>query len=330
VDGVRGASATAIGGLEQLVRQRFGAEVLSVSTRPFRYATTHAMTEIDVIFADGSRRALLHKDLTIAHRLPEAKGNRPGFLDDPGREVHVYRSILTIAVPGIPACFASEADDDAGAWWLLIEKVPGVELWQIGALNVWCDVARWAAALHHQPIPADPAVRTRLVSYDRTFFEHWPNRARQFAERWEPGRRHQLTEVLQGYEETVDALAELPRCLIHGELYPSNVLVDRTTGRISAVDWEMAGVGAPLLDLSSLVAGGWSDTERHAVITAYHSALPADDRPPIGQLVDNLMRCELHRCIQWLGWAPGWQPPSEHRHNWLESAILLAERLRRR
>lgn len=323
-----GASATAAGELARLVTRTLGDGVVSVASRPLRYATTHAMTEVDVVLADGSSRTLVHKDLGVDHRLAPAQGHRPTFLDDPGREVHVYRSVLPGEVLGTPQCLASEADDGAGSWWLLLERVPGVELWQIGELEVWCDVARWAAALHQRPGPADPAVRARLVSYDRAFFAHWPRRAREFAEGWEPARRRRLGEALQGYDQTLDALAGMPRCLVHGELYPSNVLVDRSGGRISAVDWEMAGVGPPLLDLSALVGGGWSQTERHAIIAAYHSALPASSWPSIDLLVDDLMRCELHRCIQWLGWAPGWQAPAEHRHDWLESAFSLARRLR--
>lgn len=327
MDGRRGAGATAAGDLERLVRQALGTEVSSVTLRSSRYATTHAITEVDVVLAGGTRRALLHKDLGIAHRLPQARGNRPAFLDDPGREVHAYRWVLAAGVPGVPACLASGGDDDSGSWWLLIERVPGVELWQVGEHEVWCEVARWAAALHRHPAPIDPAVRARLVSYDRAFFGHWPRRAREFAEAWEAARRRRLAAVLEGYDENVDRLAQLPRCFVHGELYPSNVLVDRASGRIAAVDWEMAGIGAPLLDLSALVAGGWSDDERAALVTAYHSALPLDARPPIEQLVEDLMRCELHRCIQWLGWAPGWEPPAEHRHDWLELAVSLAERL---
>jgi aminoglycoside phosphotransferase (APT) family kinase protein len=328
VDATHGDLVTAAGNLDELVHQTFGADAASVTIRPFRYATTHAMTEVDVILADGSRRALLLKNLGVDQRLPEAKGNRPGFLDDPGREIHVYQSALG-GLPGIPTCFASQADERAGVWWLLIEKVPGVELWQIGELEAWCEVARWAAGLHQRPDRVDDDVLTRLVSYDRAFFEHWPRRARRFAERWGRGRCRKLAEALRGYDQIIDALVQLPRCFVHGELYPSNVLVDQATGRISAVDWEMAGLGTGMLDLSSLVAGSWSDTERFTLVTAYHAALPLGNRPPVEQLVEDLMRCELHRCIQWLGWAPNWEPPSEHRQDWLEVAISLAERVRR-
>lgn len=325
---MRGASATAAGSLTALVTQTLGRDVVSVTTQPLRYATTHAMTEIDVALADGSSRTLVYKDLATDRRLAQAQGLRPPFLDDASREVHVYRSVLAGKVPGVAQCLASEADDRTGAWWLLLERVPGVELWQIGELEVWCDVARWAAALHERPGPADPVVCTRLVTYDRTFFEHWPRRARQFAKDWEPTRRRRLGEALESYDQTLDALAGMPRCLVHGELYPSNVLVDRVSGRISAVDWEMAGVGPPLLDLSTLVGGGWSQTERHAIITAYHSSLPPSLRPSSDRLLEDLMHCELHRCIQWLGWAPGWQSPVEHRHDWLETAVSLAQCLR--
>lgn len=313
--------------LEELVRDALGHGVRSVTTRPCRYATTHAITDVEVVLADGSQRTLLYKDLGIARRLPEAKGFRPAVLDDPGREVQVYRSLLAGGAFGSAVCLASEADDEAEAWWLLLERVPGVELWQIGEHDRWCGVAAWAAVLHRSPVPADDALLGRLVAYDRAFFELWPVRARRFAERWEPDRRRRLAGVLEGYGHVLDALVEQPRCLVHGDLYPSNVLLDRATGRIAAVDWELAGTGTAMLDLSALVGGDWSHAERNALVGAYHDALPAGARPPLEELAVDLMRCELHRCLQWLGWAPGWRAPSEHHHDWLGRAESLTERL---
>ena len=35
----------------------------------------------------------------------------------------------------------------------------------------------------------------------------------------------------------------------------------------------------------------------------------------------------LHLAVQWLGWEPRWEPPAEHRHDWLGEALALAERL---
>lgn len=314
-------------GLDELVRQVLGPGVRRVITRPCRYATTHALTEVDAVLADGSRRRLLHKDLSMTRRLPEARGHRPASLDEPGREVHVYRSVLAGGAFGSATCAASEADDETGTWWILIERVPGVELWQIGEHDQWCAVAAWAASLHRWPVPDDEELLARLVSYGRAFFEMWPRRARRFAEQWEPDRRRRLTGVLAGYGRVIDALVEQPRGFVHGELYPSNVLVDRSTRRVAAVDWEMAGIGTGMLDLSALVAGEWSEAERQALVLAYHGALPGHARPPIEDLEVDLRAAELHRCIQWLGWSPGWQAPSEHRHDWLQRAQSLAERL---
>ena len=43
----------------------------------------------------------------------------------------------------------------------------------------------------------------------------------------------------------MDRLVRLPRTLIHGELYPSNVIVGRGhhRERVCPVDWEMAALG---------------------------------------------------------------------------------------
>ena len=40
------------------------------------------------------------------------------------------------------------ADADRPRYWLLLEKVAGVELWQVGDFAVWEDVARWLGAFH--------------------------------------------------------------------------------------------------------------------------------------------------------------------------------------
>ena len=57
---------------------------------------------------------------------------------------------------------------------------------------------------------------------------------------------------------STERLLALPVGFIHGELYPSNVLVGERTGRICAVDWEMAGIGPLLLDLAALTSGAWT------------------------------------------------------------------------
>jgi thiamine kinase-like enzyme len=126
----------------------------------------------------------------------------------------------------------------------------------------------------------------------------------------------------------VDRLTAAPQQLVHGELYPSNVLVGATAAGVQVwpVDWEMAGVGCPLLDLAALTSG-WHGGDHDALVDAYlDDAGPARwaDREEVGALLDC---CRLHYALQWLGWSPGWTPPPEHARDWVADALAIAERL---
>ena len=96
------------------------------------------------------------------------------------------------------------------------------------------------------------------------------------------------------------------------------------------IDWEIAGVGPGLLDLAALTIGKWTPAER-ARWRAPTARLPRPvPRPPrtVGDEFERALDCcRLHLAVQWLGWEPEWQPPAEHRHDWLAEALALAERL---
>jgi aminoglycoside phosphotransferase len=309
--------------LESVARRAVGGPVSEVVVTASRYATSHATSEVDVVRPDGTVVELLFKDLAPGGLLAEAAGRRPGFLDDPRREVEVYRSVLAVAGLGTARCLAAGESD--GEPWLLLERVPGRVLWQVGELDVWCDVARWAARLHSEPV--DLGVSPRLLHYDRSYFELWPRRARQHVAAGDGAAHSRLDRVLARYDEVVDALVSLPVQLVHGELYASNVVVETASGRVCAVDWEMAGIGAGVLDLAALVAGDWDQAQRASLIRAYHGALPAERRGPLDALEADVTRGRLHLCLQWLGWSPGWEPPAAHGRDWLGTALACTEEL---
>ena len=84
--------------------------------------------------------------------------------------------------------------------------------------------------------------------------------------------------ALARYGEAIAPLASLPRTFVHGELYPSNVLVvrDDRDPRVCPIDWEMAAIGPGLVDLAALV-GGWDPPERERLVAAYLSGLTQED-----------------------------------------------------
>lgn len=273
---------------------------------------------------------VLRKDLSPGAGLAAVVGSRPAFLVDPFREIAVYRHVLPDWL-GSPVFFGALVDADEDRYWLFLEQVGGVELWQIGELDVWSSVARWLGSMHaaRLHVTAPRSVRDRLVSYDRAYYGRWPERARAFAP--SAAARRGLDRVLRRHDELVDRLLSLPQTFIHGELYPSNVLVahggDAPT-RVATIDWETAAVGPPLVDLAAL-AEGWDEPQRLTLIESYRStAAAAGVSGNAGSLTDAALdECRLHLCLRWLGWAQGWSPPREHERDWLALALRLTEQV---
>jgi thiamine kinase-like enzyme len=121
----------------------------------------------------------------------------------------------------------------------------------------------------------------------------------------------------------------MPVSLVHGDFYSSNVLVGG--GRVCAVDWEMAGVGPPLLDLAALSSGDWEHEDRLEMVRGYLDSAKASRTwaPSLAETMQLLDHCLIFLAVQWLGWSPNWEPPSRHARDWLEVAEAAAERIAR-
>jgi hypothetical protein len=122
---------------------------------------------------------------------------------------------------------------------------------------------------------------------------------------------------------------------IHGEFYSSNVLVQRrdcsagaTLFMVRPVDWEMAALGPPLVDLACLLAGRWTDAERADVADTYFLELAGlgGDVSPRGNYLKTLDCCLIHLSVRNLGWSNAWTPPAVRAHDWLGEAVRLCEK----
>ena len=266
---------------------------MKLARRPYPYRTSHALDELELELAGGGVRTLLLKGVD-----PVAK---PDFLQDPLRELAAYR-LLERHDLGTPVCYGLTQGG------LLLEKVDGVELWQVGDLERWRDVLRWLARLHEAFAggPEDGA----LLRHDLGFYERFAERARAFG-----------ADVPPRHREVAEHLARLPRTLLHGDLYPSNVLV--SDGRVCAVDWELAAVGPAVMDVAAITSG-WSERDTASLVEAYLDARGATDRP---SFLHDLDCARLQLAVQWLGWSQGWRPPAEHAHDWRAELRAAAERL---
>jgi hypothetical protein len=305
------------GAVRAALARALGTDVARVERRPSPYSSSFHLEELDVTLADGRELALMFKDTGAAGMTRRARATKPALVLDPLRELEVYERILEPAALGTAALHGSERRRG----WLFLERVEGVELYQVGDRGTWEDVARWLAHAH-AALAGAAGVAGRLLRHDAELLRIWPQRAARFV------RRRELERVAARYDVVIGRLLALPSTLLHGELYASNVLVDAPTrpSRVCPVDWEMAGVGPALLDLAALVSG-WSEDDRRRVGLAYREAMPSARRPPEDVFLAALDACGLHVALQWLGWAPEWRPPAEHDHDWLGEALELAERV---
>jgi phosphotransferase family enzyme len=321
--------------LERALGGRSGASgrITRLERSPCIFGSSFTLEEVEVELDDSTRLDLMFKDLGRSGLSERARAAKPEFLYNPLREIEAYRSILAPAELGTPGFYGSEVDPAQDRYWLFIENVRGVALWQIGELEVWEQVARWAGGLHSRFAGRDLPGAEPLLRYDADLYRLWLRRALEFADRWEarqPGRARRTIEWLaERYEPVVERLAALPVTFIHGELYASNVLVVQRDGgtRVCPIDWETAAAGPGLIDLAALTMG-WDAPQRAALATAYREAHGNHEGLPGGETFLETLDCaRLHLAVQWLGWAPDWRPPRSHRRDWVGEALAIAEEL---
>jgi hypothetical protein len=327
--------------LEQALADHFArpCRIIRLERRPSLYRTSYPLEELDVRLEDGTALTLMFKDLNRQRLSPEARQVKPAFVYDPLRELETYRLILAPSGLGTATCYGTVVDAAAGRYWLFLEKVAGVELYQVGDFALWRQAARWFAGLHSRFAGdvglAALADAVHLLTHTRDYYRLWMRRALEFANTatgFPPvGKRPSLDWLASRYDQVVERLAALPVTVIHGEFYASNVLV-QTLGegvRVCPVDWEMAGLAPGLIDLAALTAGVWTEEERTALALEYHAALGPLEDGPLGPdaFLAALDCCRLHLAVQWLGWSPNWSPPAEHAWDWWGEALHLAEKL---
>lgn len=315
--------------IEESLENAFGSPVIKLLRTPSIYRSSFALEEIVVEFVSGEKRSFILKHTGRGALHVDALNAKPDFLLDPLREAIVYQQILSHEVHGTAACHAVIRHDASGESALLLEKVSGEELYQVGELEIWEEVARWLARFHRSFADNDgrflPKFAQHLIQYDAPYYDQWLQRALYLA-RHDARVSNFLNWLAPRYPRVTDALESLPRTFIHGELYASNVLVVRGNRlRICPIDWEMAGCGLGMLDLAALVSGRWTSEQRRKLFLAYAHELAGAEQ---GLMWSALQCCRLLQCIQWMGWADAWKPPRDHRQDWLQTAIDLSEELR--
>ena len=185
---------------------------------------------------------------------------------------------------------------------LLLERVRGLPLWQFGDLARWRAAAVCLAHVHERTLGLHSVALRRLT--DTTI----PPAG--FASAW---------------AEAVAVLDALPEGLLHGDCYPSNVLV-RDGGGVVFVDWEKALIGPGVLDLAALTSG-WDKRASASIAAAYVGTSRSARALGRRTFARALAAARLVVAVRWLGAPDTWQPPPEHDHDWRAEAVAAAEAL---
>jgi hypothetical protein len=317
---VRAASSDALlETLQPAVQRHLGTSIVAMNRSPSPYSTSFVIEVLELELRNGARLALIFKDLSPRAMLDGARRTRPRFVYDPLREIEVYRTVLSPADLGTARLFAAEVDPAWGRYWLFLEKVEGVELYQVEELDLWMEAARWLRRFHDRfaSATAPESLPQRLTRWNAGWYRRWMSRAMKFGS---AEARTALERLAAAHPLMVEHLCQQQTSLIHGDFYASNVLIARPDRgwRVCPVDWERASVAPSLFDLAALCMG-WREDRVEQLAQAYAGIQVPDMR--------SLGFCRLQMCIQWLGWSSNWRPPSEHRQDWLSEALALADAL---
>jgi hypothetical protein len=300
------------------------------------YRSSFCLEELTAQLDNGTNLSVMFKDLGFDSLLESGRRAKPEFLYEPEREIFVYRKVLSGSDFSTAVCYGNLVERETRRYWLFLEKVSGVELYQVGDLDKWKCAAMWLAEFHGhfanktERLSAEP----RLLKYDERLYREWMKRAQDFLAKDGVAKeiKEQLEWLATRYDIVIEQLARIPRTFLHGEFYASNVLVETVKGkvlRVCPIDWEMAGIGPGLIDLAALTAGGWGEEERARLAWAYYHALPQREKwfPSEEDFQKRLQYCRLYLAVQWIGWFGRRKPFAAHAQDWLGEAVCHAKAL---
>jgi aminoglycoside phosphotransferase (APT) family kinase protein len=255
--------------------------IVAIRRHPSPAATSYASEVLTLEVTGGWTHRVFLKDFGHS-QLPKDDHARRRE-----RELGVYRDLLEHAALGTPAFHGAIWDEAGNRYWLLLEFVEGRQL-RWCQFDDWVRAAGWLGRLQGYFACHAERLRNRdfLVPHDEGFFWTRARLAREAGAQLRPPLGGRIARILDGYERLVALMTRQPRTLVHGSYRPQNILVSAPSEppRVTAVDWELAGLGAPLYDFAFL-SDGFRAPQRDTLWDAYRRGAAEWDLllPPWGE-----------------------------------------------
>lgn len=315
-------------GLSRLSGERL--RVRSLCDKGFTRGTSFAIQRLDVELDSADVLPVTFKDLNPLRQLPAAKDVRRLELGRSRREIWMYQDVLPRLGLGTPQLYGHRWEPERGHLWLFMEDVGRHRLGHRLDLDWYERAAAWTATFHRAT--ANHRSDPRLLRVNAALYEARGRHLASMLDRIADGNLPLVKGVLDRYAELVRLAESLPRGMIHGEFFGTNVLIrpDRAVERIAVIDWETAAIGPQYVDLASITAGRWTKTQRTAMRRAYFTArFPAatgdEDWRRFNREVDVVATLEAVRWLDyWVGSDPGRANYVSRVSRWLRELRLYA------
>jgi len=229
------------------------------------------------------------------------QGHRLG----PDYEALVYREVLQSLPLTTTKFYGAYTEPSSRKSWLVLEYIEdamhvGTSWLQAEGMNA---AAEWIGRFHARNQKRAARLSLRLNRYDAKYFRIWARRTVRFERRsGEPW----LQQLVVNFEAAIAVLLTAPQTIIHGDFYCDNALY--RAGRIYAIDWEFAGIGAGEIDLACLTLG-WPDDMSRPWVRSYCAARWPQGAPRAFE--SRFYAAQLYVLFRLLGEAPGWPNPKE-------------------
>jgi aminoglycoside phosphotransferase (APT) family kinase protein len=314
-----GTGAALRGALLRAVESEGGA--LSAVRAPCRFSTLYPAEVVTVRLNSGATRRFFVKHLGDEQADHPDKQCRD-------REVRVYAELLRERHLPVPRVYGWDRSPVSGRRELVLEYVDDLPLRHQDLAN-WIVAARALGRLHRWFGGRRERLRSCdfLLRIDTGYANGWYRRAVVAVQGLNPELGMRLKTSVMGAAWAADLLARAPATLVHNDLSPKNIIVERSSrpARVYLLDWELAGIGCAALDIVHLCHGLERD-EAQRVWSAYREELAGTDMMPrpASQQGSMLAACKLHKTLYRLAHAGGWSLPLETLEEWVADVERLA------